>query len=175
MVPIEFIQTAAAAAAAAAAVEQPEPQVVAQLAEAFPTLLQLVDDVADFVFFKDAEAFKDLVAEVLHSVCNVHIDVLSYTIPDALLDRYHTLLSGFEQAVESLVEVEGTNVKLSLVGRALVKYSKFRPVTDVVQRTVKVYDGDARGQVSSHFCCMSMSLSMCLSQCANCLIFSLLG
>jgi len=118
--------------------------VAQQLAGGFPTILQLVDDLADTICLPDAESFKHLAAEVLHAVHNPCVDVMSYTIPDTVVDKHRTSLESYQDALNALVEVHGTSVSLSRAGRKLVRHSKFRPVTEVEERTVKVCDADIR-------------------------------
>jgi hypothetical protein len=117
-------------------------QEIKQMQEASPGMLQLVNDVADSIFLRNAEDFKTLVAEVLHSVCNP-VDVTAFDIPD-IAGSHRDKLQNFEQALARMTKEVGPGyvVTLTDAGRALVRYSKFRPVLDVDERIVKVYDGN---------------------------------
>lgn len=114
-----------------------------QMVQAFPILLQLVNDVSDSIFLKDAEHFMTLVAEVLGTLVTPH-DVTGFKDFPDVTTPYLDKLERLSDAVKAMFHgwQEGSAYSLTRVGRALVKYSKFRPVVDVAERKVKIYATD---------------------------------
>lgn len=117
-------------------------EVLSQLPQAFPLLLQLVNDVADAIFVQDMEHFHVLVADVLHSVVNPVADVTTFNIPDVTAE-YIDRLGRLSDAVSAMFTgSEAGPFFLTPLGRALVRYSKFRPVRTVEKRKVKIFEAD---------------------------------
>lgn len=116
------------------------PAAAADLVHVCPTLLQMMNDLADTIFVSDWEDFKNLAAEALNSIISPQ-DITIYPVPD-IAQPYRAKLQNHELAINALIDVQGSIVRLTLAGTALVKSSKFRPVKRVQEGYAKIYDAD---------------------------------
>jgi len=117
------------------------PAAAADLVHVCPTLLQMMNDLADTIFVSDWEDFKNLAAEALNSIISPQDITIYPSVPD-IAQQYRAKLQNHELAINALIDVQGSVVRLTLAGTALVKSSKFRPVWRVQEGYAKIYDAD---------------------------------
>ena len=117
------------------------PAAAADLVHVCPTLLQMMNDLADSIYVGGWEDFKNLAAEALNSIISPQDITIYPSVPD-IAQQYRAKLQNHELAINALIDVQGSVVRLTLAGTALVKSSKFRPVWRVQEGYAKIYDAD---------------------------------